>query len=228
MSERLDIGMNCGVVTLSKRRAAPTIICGLGRSGTTCLTRCVVVSRNLHVVADEISLGSNLEANHLSKNVILRNDAASVEAFRRSTSKNYHKEFIVKIPDFEIRAKMHASIKNSWKGANLIVMTRDAAAVASREFSVGRTPTLKKVLQNTIDRSQASMNSAVDVSSSMGVVLVSYEKLLTSTRQTLTALNAWFGFEAFDVIACERVVVANERNYLNRQSEDISKRKTNA
>jgi len=214
---------NPGIVTLSDYRPnQPTLICGSGRSGTTAFATWIVNSGHFRFVADEASRDSTLEIKGINE-AIARGDAAHLTAFRKKTAKGYAKNFFLKSPLFEIHAEMKPPLKKSWAGANVIILMRDPVAVGSREKSV-ETPgfilSAHRHVTEAANRLRASIASALKLSETMGVALISYEKMITNSEDIAASFNEWTGNPALTLNAWSQSVRPNSPGYFKKLSED--------
>lgn len=209
---------NSGFAKLSDFRAGqPTMICGLGRSGTSALACWVARSGAARFVADEVSLGSTFEIAGINSAIQAR-EGVLLAKFRARTSAEYDPQFFFKSPMFETYQRDDPSLSSAWAGANLIVMVRDVVATALREASVDREGLeLGEYLVHTARRVTVAVLGATELSVSMGVALVSYEKLLSSPAILAHDLNEWFGREIVSMNRWADCVEPNSRLYLLRQ-----------
>lgn len=211
------VGYNIGVTPLSSYRAdQPTMICGVGRGGTTALARCFARSPEVKFVTDDPpqARGGNLEI--VTINIAIGSgDGKSLEDFKSNTRENYAKNFFFKNPSFEIQRRMHVSLHRAWSGANIIVMTRDPHAVAARELSTQNDDrTVDEHVNSAAARCASSLAGAVECAADMGVLLVSYEKLITVTDDVVAQINAWTAFDFINAKVAKNVVNPNNDYYI--------------
>lgn len=213
------VGVNYGTFHISGyRQGNPTMICGLGRSGTTALATCYLRSSD-GFVTDDTSIGSNLEI--VGMNAAISNRQADVlAAFREKTVEEYDPSFIFKNPAYEIVMRSSPELRDAWHGANLILMCRDPLVVSMREASVARDDERCRTqhLMDAANRCAASMAGAIEASTTMGVTVVSYEKLIQFPQEIAGRLNTWMGEVRLNPSICEDAVVPNESTYIQRQT----------
>ena len=211
--------INSGVVPLScYRRDQPLLICGPGRSGTTAMARCFLVSEHVRFVTDAIGDRSALEiAGMFPKNV--REDPQRLARFRESVSRDYATDFVFKSPAMESELYSSTDVRAAWQGANLLIMSRCPVATALREFTVNpQYAALQTQLHEAAIRAKSSITIAGVLSETMGVVCVSYEKLLSSPEEVFLTLNEWFGKEVIPR-RCASVVEVNCVAYRDSQGK---------
>jgi len=224
------VGYTDGFLALSSyRRGRPMCIAGSGRGGTTAMMRCFVDSPRVKTISDLIVEGCNLETYEFNQ---LR--AAGHEAMLEwiIQKQEYDKEFIVKSPVFEIMLSCSEETELSWRGNNLLVVFRDPIAIAEREYLLKqqnpekqKDPNQEEVLRRVIDYAHSSVVSCLTLQGSMGVAMVSYEKLVTSTSRVAAAINQWMGKPALDEMLVQKSVQPNNKFYLNRQTRSFIRRK---
>jgi hypothetical protein len=212
------LALNPGVLEVAAyRKDQPTLICGLGRSGTTALARCFAVSQNAHLVTTDTSAGSNLEVREMNE-VLARGDADTLRRFRERTSLEYSPSFVFKNPLFEIHARTFPSLITQWEGANLILMVRDPLCVCLREDSIFGSSTNHRRLLDTLDMQQSSIRNVLSWADQVGVLMVSYEKLLIDPRRVVAGINHWTTFELLDPEGSAAAIVHDNPYYLRRQA----------
>ena len=220
-----SIGINTGVLFLSNyRKGNPTLICGMGRGGTSAMAQCFVSSPNAKFVTDNPN-GANLEICHINK-AISENDFLSLYEFRKKTSEEYADNFFCKIPCFEQLGKHKPEFQKSWHNGNLIVMTRDAVALMLREMSLLETDyDAADELIKAQSRNQSSYLGAIECAKTMGVAMVSYEKLITSTSFVVKQMNDWFCEKILDTEKATDAIKPNNENYIRLQTDGILRKK---
>jgi len=225
--EAAFVGVNNGVAALSEcRRTRPTLISGTGRSGTTALARCFLNSDDVKFVTQDETDGSNLEVAELNKALAAHDKVAWAEFIRKSSEEVAH-DFVFKNPRFEIHALREDSddFSEVLRDCNVIVMTRDPFLVATREWSIHARRNAEEKGRTFGDHVRKccavlglSMKGAIELSKSMGVLLVSYEKLITQPQQVADEINVWFGRERLTKKAIPKSIMPNNPYYLERQT----------
>ena len=219
------IGLNDGVLDLSPFRVGqPTLICGLGRGGTTAMARCFAVSANARVVTDDASPESTLEA-HAVNRACREGNGEWLSRFRTRTSVEYDPEFVIKSPVFEVRSRAKPGLREAWSGANLLIMSRDPVCLSLREASLGTSGAKAgDFLIQSIQRLHTGLLSALEMAASMGVLIVSYEKLVVVPERVAGKVNAWWGRDVLCAKRCAECIRPNNPSYIARQSRDLAKR----
>lgn len=200
------------------------MICGSGRSGTTALALWVVNSGHFPFVADASDVDSTLEITGINSAVQRRDDAA-LSKFRRNTQKEYSESFFCKAPTFELVAKQCPDVAAAWQGANLIVMARDPIAVGCREKSVELSTDRHPVdvhLLRAVSRLHTTVIAATELSATMGVALVSYEKLVTNGSDVASQFNEWVGCDGLLPLLWGASVRPNATGYIRKVMEDAT------
>jgi len=180
------------------------------------MARCFSRSPNARFVTDDPAgaTGGNLEIVGMNQ-AICGGQGTTLRKFRDRTSRDYAPDFIFKNPSFEMVQRSHDALRSAWEGANLIVMTRDPLTVALRELSIKNdNRAVTTHVTSAAARCHSSFNGAVECHQSMGVVMVSYEKLITRNLALPERLNEWFGKPVLDPEACVSVVTPNNEHYI--------------
>lgn len=211
----MSLEVNPGIIDVSPfRPGQPTLVSGSGRSGTTAMARCFCSSPGVRFVATSVAYESNLEVEGMTPSEI-RAEPEKLGRFRERVSCEYSPEFVWKCP------LLHACsdiLRDYWAGANIVLMVRCPVATARREISVAQVYRSDlRHLEEAVERLRRLVKCASRASDCVGIVVVSYEKLLTSTQSVVGALNQWLGSDVLDYVRCEECVTANHEGYLNRQ-----------
>ncbi len=229
------VGVTSGVIPLSPYRSQqPSMICGPGRGGTSALAGSFVKSGVCNFVATDLSDGGNYELKDINTMLIDKvSGGAAFKKFRQETQKNYAKDFMFKTPSYEMIQRANPELTEAWSGANLIVMVRDPVCLAMREYSVeiDRKRNQERHVEAATRRVTSSIKAAYELSDRMGVVLVSYEKLMLATSEAFDSINSWLGKEFLIERNCIKFLVANNPSYLKRQTlglARIRKKRANA
>lgn len=124
---------------------------------------------------------------------------------------------VTKVPVAINRAAADPRLCDAWVG-DWIVMMRDPVALAARDGDAMRGIGLHRSdtynLSLRCGEANHTLAAAVEIASrGRGVLMVSYEKMMTSPHQTFSAVSDWLGW-AIDADAAMKEIVINDPRYL--------------
>ena len=216
--ERAIVGINHGVTAMTEyRHGRPTLITGTGRSGTTALARCFLNSPGVEFVTSDESKGSTLE--HPLGKMINEREANGAAGALEDIERGVARDFVFKYPRFDfLTGQYDDEFPNRLEGCNLIVMTRDPVLVAARECTISSKLSFSTHWKSCIHQSAVALRGIEKLTQSMGVLIVSYEKLITIPLLVADDINAWFGSEKLTKDGVNGSISPNNVHYLERQA----------
>jgi len=99
-------------------------------------------------------------------------------------------------------------------------MGRDPLSIALREATL-KDDCWPRCLEQCAARILSICKQAQICSEIMGVVLVSYEKLITCPKSVVQRLNEWYGWDHIDPDATDLAIEPNNYHYLSAQTRGV-------
>lgn len=200
------LNLNTGIIQVSEFKTGwPTVVCGDGRGGTTSIVQALGAT-GIAAEGWETPGGESREGQ-----LAWTSEPKALEFYRINTAKRLgDPEFVHKFPTAERIASQDGKKNSAW-GGNYIIVTRDPIAGAVREASVNEVDVIDRAIVRSLYIA-ASMSAAITLGRSSGVIVVSYEKLLTATTDVIQGVLTWMK-KTGDVEAGKRIVIPNNEIY---------------